>query len=118
MTDTNDSAVLGPAQIEAKVHFVHPETGNTAVATFGFPPGQPVTSEDIERALRKSSEAVAEHGYVLMGPNSFFNHVIVKEKTGRVGNFALPRSFDYEAFGMTVAEIEQTEDFDEAEDDE
>lgn len=113
------SKVLGPIQLEAKVHCIHPETGGSAKVRYSFSPGQPVDAAAIEKALRVAAEAVTEHGYVLMGPATFFNHVLVKEKTGRIGNFAMPADFDYDAFGLETAEAERPdiEDDDDFEDD-
>jgi hypothetical protein len=117
------SEVLGPIQLEAKVYFVNPETGDTATATYSFPPGRPVDKEAIESAFRKSAEAVGDTGFVLMAPSTFFNHVLVREKTGRIGNFATPRDFQYDAFGLELGDAnrrdwsEDDEDEDEDEDD-
>jgi len=117
------SKVLGPIRLDAQISFIDPETGNVATVNYGFPPGQPVSAEDIEAAMRACAEAVAKTGpYVLMGPNTFFNHVIVKAKTGRIGMFALPASFRYDAFGMEIAEAdwheyEDEEDFDDEDED-
>lgn len=102
----SDTKILGPLQIEANVHFIHPD-GHSAKVNFTFAPGQPVTAEDIERALRKSANAVEDQGFVLMGPDTFFNHVVVKEKTGRAGRFATPSGFQFDAFGMETMELQR-----------
>lgn len=103
--------------LEANVHFVNPETGDTATATYTFPPGQPVDEAAIERACRKSAEAVSDTGFVLMAPSTFFNHVIVRQKTGRIGNFATPRDFEYAAFGMPTGDANRRDWSEEDEDD-
>jgi hypothetical protein len=40
--------------------------------------------------------ACLPEGYELLSGRDFFNKVLVKEKTGRIGNFALPSEFDYD----------------------
>lgn len=102
--------VLGPVSIEAVVHLVNPETGDTGKVTYGFSVGREVTAKDIERALRGSAEAAREHGMALMAPDTFFNHVLVKEKTGRVGNSATPSEFNYDAFGIDTADAPRRHD--------
>lgn len=103
----SESPILGPIQIEASIHLVHPD-GHIAKVTFGFPPGKEVSADDIEEALKKSSSAVEEQGFVLMGPDTFFNNVLVKEKTGRAGRFATPNSFQFDAFGLETLELSRT----------
>lgn len=100
----NDPKVLGPVTLEAKIHVINPETGDMGVVTYNFSPGQPVTEESIEESMQAANDAVVEHGMLLMAPYTFFNHVLVKEKTGRVGNFAVPNSFHYDAFGLKTGD--------------
>lgn len=110
----SDAPILGPIQIECKVHFVHPD-GHLAAVTYTFPPGRAVSEEDIRRAVEKSASAVSEKDFALMGPYTFFNHVIVAEKTGRHGHFAVPASFQYDGFGLPMQEFEGDEPDDEDE---
>lgn len=107
--------LLAPIQLEGAIHFVHPE-GHTAKVTFTFGPGKPVTADALQRAIETASKAVAEQGFVLMGPDTFFNHVVVKEKTGQVGRFATPVAFQFEAFGVPTLELPWRDAHDEEDD--
>jgi len=108
---------LGPITLNAVVHLMSPE-GHTAEVSIGLAPGRPVDAAAITRAIRQAAEAGAEHGMKPMGPATFFNHVLVKAKTGRVGQFATPDSMQYELdTGVIEYEPEEADD-DEDEDDE
>ena len=100
---THTQTVQGPVQLEAKVHLVNPDTGAMAVVTYSFPPGRAPTEEEISNALDEAAAAGVPHDMMLMGPHTFFNAVLVKEKTGRVGNFAVPRGM-YFPEGLVTAE--------------
>lgn len=89
------SGLQGPVMIEAKVHLVNPDNGSTAVVTYSFPPGRAPSAEDVAKAIAEAGNAGKKHGMAPMGPSTFFNAVLVKRKTGRVGNFALPREMDF-----------------------
>jgi len=103
----SETTILGPIEIELKIHFAHPD-GHTASATYSMPVGQPVSAENIETAVREALAAVAEKGFLLMGPDTFFNGVLVKRKFGRVGNFAAPAEFEYSGFGLPMQEAPRT----------
>ena len=102
---TRPRTVQGPVQLEAKVHLVNPDTGAQAVVTYSFPPGRAPTEEEISRAIGEAAVAGEPHGMLPMGPRTFFNAVLVKEKTGRVGNFAVPREM-YFPEGLVTAEYD------------
>lgn len=106
----------GPVQLEAKVHLVNPDTGAMAVVTYLFPPGRAPTEEEISKAIVEAAVAGEPHGMLPMGPRTFFNAVLVKEKTGRVGNFAVPRGM-YFPEGLVTAEYDVYEsEYDDDED--
>lgn len=113
----SNEQILGPIQFEGKIHMVHPE-GHHATVTFKFAPGRPITVDGIESALRTAQQAVEEQGFILMGPSTFFNHVLVKEKTGRSGNFAITKDFQFDAFGMETHELPRSDVYDECDEEE
>lgn len=78
------------------------EAGHTAKVTVGLAPGRPASAEDILRAINQAAEAGERHEMKPMAPATFFNYVLVKEKTGRVGNFATPASMEYELACGTI----------------
>jgi hypothetical protein len=86
---------VGPVTLEAVVHLVS-EEGHTAKVTVGLAPGIPVTADDLLGAINQAARAGEKHSMKPMAPSTFFNHVLVKETTGRVGNFATPASMEYE----------------------
>lgn len=92
--------MIGPVQIEAKIHFR--VGGRLGSATFGFPVGQPVTEQDILAAIGQSITSIRKQfdEAELLDAETFFNAVLVAEKTGRRGNFALPDSFDYDTLKL------------------
>lgn len=92
--------MIGPIQIEAKIHFN--VGGNIGFVNFGFPVGEPVTESDLLVAIGKAITEIREQfdQVELMHPEAFFNQVLVKEKTGRVGKFELPDSFDYDTLKL------------------
>jgi hypothetical protein len=96
--------MIGPVQLEAKIHF---RIGDKEGAvTFGLAVGEPVTEQDLLLAIGKAYAAVeeqfADELVELMDADSFFNNVVVAEKTGQRGKFALPRSFDYDVSKLAV----------------
>lgn len=94
--------VIGPITLEAKVHVANDEDGTIGAATVGLAVGQPITLEALHRAVGQTLSALPD-GYRLLSPSEFFNRVLVKEKTGRVGNFATPASFSYDAVALADA---------------
>lgn len=94
--------VVGPITLEAKVHFTKPGTNVIGSATVGLGVGEPVTLEALHRAVGQTLAALPE-GCRLLDPYEFFNKVLVKEKTGRAGNFATPASFHYDADALAEA---------------
>ena len=111
--------ITGPIEIDVKVHLLHPETGDTAIVTYGLSPGKVPGADSIREALNASLKAGERHGMVLMGAETFFNHVLVKKKFGRVGNFATPSEFRYD-HDLPTADVPHVEfdDEDDMEDDE
>lgn len=114
--------VIGPITLEAKVHIANDEDGTIGAATVGLAVGQPITLEALHRAVGQTLAALPE-GYRLLKPSEFFNKVLVKEKTGRAGNFATPASFNYDAAALAEAgraaytpEPEEPEETDEDDD--
>lgn len=94
--------IVGPITLEAKVHFAKDDEGLIGSANVGLSPGQPVTIEGLHRAVGQTLAALPD-GCRLLTPDEFFNRVLVKEKTGRNGNFATPASFDYDTDALTDA---------------
>lgn len=118
--DDGEPKILGPIEIELKVHMAHPD-GQQGVATYAMPVGQPVSADGLEIAVRSCLDAVGKHGFRLMGPDTFFNRVLIKDRTGRAGNFAVPLSMEYTGFGLEMQELDRVrghEDEDEGDDDE
>lgn len=98
--------MIGPVQIEAKIHFRI--GGQLGTATYEFPVGQPVTEQDILAAIGKSLTSVREQldECELLDADTFFNAVLVAEKTGRRGKFALPHEFDYDTLKLEADAFE------------
>lgn len=90
---TEINKIIGPLMIEAKVYFATKDSMGSATVGLGI--GQPVSVEDIYRAIGQTLAALPKN-YRLLTPDEFFNRVVVKEKTGRFGNFAVPASFKYD----------------------
>jgi len=121
--------VIGPITLEAKVHFAIDDDDVIGAANVGLSVGQPVTLEALHRAVGQTLAALPD-GARLLTPQEFFNKVLVKEKTGRVGRFATPANFQYDPEALaeagkaayvpepehTGADVEDTEDFDEDDD--
>lgn len=99
---SNDDTIIGPIQLDAHISFVNPE-GAIATVKFGFAVGRPVTEEDLRRAVEVSAQRVPDD-FKLMGPDTFFNHVLVKQRTGRHGNFAVPHQMRCDWPGLEMAE--------------
>lgn len=94
-TPVRKQPILGPIEIDVKVHVVDPVTGNSGVVTYSLSPGRVPTEDFIKKAISESYDAVKDQGLAVMAPSTFFNYVLVKNKFGRVGNFAVPGEFDY-----------------------
>lgn len=92
---------IGPVTFDAVVHLVS-EDGRVARVTVGLAPGRPVDREAILHAISQAAAAGEQHDMKPMGPDTFFNHVLVKEKIGRVGNFATPSEMYYELESGTI----------------
>lgn len=109
----SDKKFIGPVTFDAIVHLIS-EDGRSAKVTVGLAPGGSITRDDVLRAIGQAAEAGEDHGMKPMGPETFFNHVLVKEKTGRIGNFAVPSSMYYELeSGVIEYNRRQVEDEDE-----
>jgi hypothetical protein len=87
--------LIGPFTIDVKVHVGSDSEGTIGAVTVGLAPGQVPTAEAIYRAIGQALSALPE-SYALLEGDEFFNKVLVKEKTGRNGNFATPSSFDFD----------------------
>lgn len=98
--------MIGPVQLEAKIHFrIGDQLG---CVTYSFPVGEPVTEQDLLVAIGKSLTSVREQldQCELLDAQTFFNAVLVAEKTGRRGNFAAPSSFDYDTLKLEADAFE------------
>jgi hypothetical protein len=94
--------LLGPFTVDVKVHIANDEDGTIGAATVGLAPGKVPTLEAFHRAIGQTLAAMPD-GYRLLTGGEFFNQVLVKEKTGRRGNFAVPASFNYDVDALTEA---------------
>lgn len=94
--------VIAPVTLEVRVHIVNDDTGQIGSAVVGLSPGRPVTRQALYRAIGQTLAAIPT-GFRLAPPDDFFNKVLIKEKTGRVGNFATPSSFHYDVDALIVA---------------
>lgn len=94
--------MIGPITLEAKVHFANDNQGVIGSAVVGLGVGEPVTLEELHRAVGQTLAALPE-GSRLLEPGEFFNKVLVKEKTGRNGNFATPASFNYDTAALAIS---------------
>lgn len=86
--------IIGPVVIEGKIHLIEPESGSTAVATYGFGPGKTPSPDKVREAIKQST-AAAPPGFRPMTEDEFFNKVVVKEATGTEGKFAVPADFRF-----------------------
>lgn len=87
--------LVGPVTFDVKVHVANDEDSVIGAVTVGLAPGKPVTHRSLLRAIGQALEALPD-GYRLLSGDEFFNKVLVKEKTGRTGNFATPAGFGYD----------------------
>lgn len=94
--------VIGPITLEAHIHFANDAEGVIGSANVGLAPGKPVTLEALHRAIGQTLAAIPDDCRLLT-PDEFFNRVLVKEKTGRVGRFATPASFQYDTDALADA---------------
>lgn len=94
--------MIGPITLEAKVHFAIDDDNVIGSANVGLSVGEPVTLEALHRAVGQTLEALPANARLLT-PDEFFNKVLVKEKTGRVGKFAIPSSFQYDVDDLASA---------------
>lgn len=116
MSDKSEQ-FIGPVTFDAVVHLVS-EDGRSAKVTVGLAPGRPISREDVLRAISQAAEAGEDHGMKPMGPSTFFNSVLVREKTGRIGNFAVPSNMHYELeSGVIEYRHERDDEDDDFEDD-
>lgn len=114
--------LIGPFTIDVKVHVAGENT--IGAVTVGLSPGKVPTLESIQRAIGQAIAALPPEYHLLNG-DDFFNKVLVKEKTGRIGNFATPSSFLYDVDALAasaraayVPESKQDDEEDEELDDE
>lgn len=96
------SKLIGPFQVELKVHVRNDATRQSAVVTYTLPPGRLPMLEDIHAALGASLAGIPD-GFRLLDSHDFFNRILVKEKTGRIGNFAVSPEFDYDVEALTAS---------------
>jgi hypothetical protein len=115
--------LIGPFTFDVKVHVESQDERTIGAVTIGLAPGKVPTIEDIHRAIGQALAALPD-GYTLLEGKDFFNRVLVKEKTGRIGNFATPASFRYDlaeletaARGAYQPEPEEVEESDEEDED-
>lgn len=90
---------IGPITLEAKVHIIR-DDGTIGSATVDLSPGKPVQIEDLHQAVGLALAALPDN-FRLLTADEFFNCVLVKEKTGRIGHFATPESFRYDVDALT-----------------
>lgn len=98
----SDATLIGPIVLEAKVYFTNAEEGVIGSATVGLSPGKPVSLESLHRAVGQTLAALPDD-FRLLNADEFFNKVLVKEKTGRIGHFATPPSFHYDVDALEQA---------------
>lgn len=87
--------MIGPFTIDIKIHVQSEKEGTIGSVTYGLSPGRVPTREDFIRGIGAALAALPD-GYSLLNGDDFFNKVLVKEKTGRVGNFAVPGDCCYD----------------------
>lgn len=92
---SNKTSVLGPFTLEAKVYFTDEAGSVIGSANVGLSVGRVPDEAAIMRAIGQTLAAIGDE-YRLLPAGDFFNKVLVKEKTGRAGNFAIPASFSYD----------------------
>jgi hypothetical protein len=91
----NNNRMIGPVTFEMKVHFGNGDL--IGAATCGLAPGRVPTEQDIMELIGQTLKTIpADQDFELLSASDFFNKVIVKEKVGRVGNFAVPADFEYD----------------------
>ena len=83
------------------------DAANIAKVTFGLSPGKVPNDNDILIAIGAALKAVRESlpDVSLMSSKDFFNRVLVKEKTGRIGHFAVPSSMEYDVADLAARAI-------------
>lgn len=94
--------MIGPFTIELKIHVRNDEDGATGEIAYTCPPGRLPALEGLHAAIGESIKQLPE-GWRLLDSDEFFNQVLVKKKTGRGGNFAVPDSFSYDVEALAAA---------------
>lgn len=94
--------VIGPFTVDIKVHLGNEEDRTIAGVTVGLSRGSVPTEQDIHRAIGQALAAMPE-GFALLSGGDFFNKVVVKEKFGRAGNFAVPSEWNYDVEALEAA---------------
>lgn len=96
--------MIGPFTFEIFLHVVNEEAGATGKVVLSTAPGRIPTEEDLHRLFGKALAALPE-GFRLMDGEEFFNRVLVKEHTGREGNFAVPAACNFDVEALTAAAL-------------
>lgn len=94
-------SMIGPITLEAKVHFATSE-GQIGAVTVGLPPGATVSHQRLLCAIGQAL-AVMPPDYRLLDGSEFLNHVLVREKTGRSGDFACPRDMEFDVQALVAS---------------
>ena len=94
--------MIGPVTFSMKVHFGNQQeqligSVNCDLAA-GRVPDEKAVMEMIGEALNALPD---DKDLELLSPSDFFNNVIIKEKFGRKGNFAVPNDFTYDVKQLT-----------------
>lgn len=95
-----NTKLIGPFTLEAKVYFTNEDGTALGHAVVGLGAGKIPDEAAIMRAIGQTLGALPE-GYELLDGDRFFNEVLVKEKTVRKGNFAVPSSFQFDVAALT-----------------
>lgn len=98
-----ETGMFGPVTFEMKVHVIN-ENGDTGYTACTLARGQLPAVEEIHRLIGESLAATngGESPFRLMEGEEFFNRVIVKELTGRKGNFAIGRDDEYDTTALAA----------------
>lgn len=97
--------MIGPVQFEAKVYVMEKDGNREGAVTVSFSAGQLPQLEALHRFIGEALETVGDD-FRLMTPHEFWNGVLIKEKIGHTGNFAVPHDFEYDADALAVIAAE------------
>lgn len=86
----------GPIAVEIKIYIINEAEGTAGHATFGMPPGEYVSEQQLRDAVDSLEETDIPNGFRLMDKTEFIR-AIAKERTGQDMRVAIPGGNNWDA---------------------